>query len=241
MGIYTIKYKVTFDDVDQNLNIKNISLMKYLVDAAGMHSESVGYGLTSMDKTNIVFLLLGWNVKILKRPKLLDEITVKTWAESLIHSLSIRNYEIYEKDELVALASTKWIMVNYKDHSIMPVTQDVLDAYTSVPRSVFDVPIPKLSLPTNITNSYKYTIKRRDIDSNLHVNNLKYLELALEALSDDDYSRSKFSEICINYKNECKLGHDVVCNYEKISDDEHLIAIQSQDLSKIHAIIRLKK
>lgn len=41
MAIYSQKYKITFDDVNENLELKNISLMKYLVDAAGMHSENV--------------------------------------------------------------------------------------------------------------------------------------------------------------------------------------------------------
>ena len=55
MGVFTKKYTITFEDVTDKLELKNISLMKYLVDAAGMHSETVGYGLSTIDKTHIGF------------------------------------------------------------------------------------------------------------------------------------------------------------------------------------------
>ena len=218
MGIFTKKYTITFDDVTDTLELKNISLMKYLVDAAGMHSETVGYGLSTINQTHI-----------------------KTCVEQLSHSLSTRNFEVYIKDKLVAIASTKWIMVNPEDHSVAITTDEIVNAYGPVDKKVFEKPIPKLHIPDSIDKVKTYTIERRDIDSNNHVNNLKYLEIALELLSDDDYTETGFSEIIVNYKNECKLHNNVICSYSKISNNEHIIAIQSSDKSKLHAIICLKK
>ena len=241
MGIFTKKYTITFDDVTDTLELKNISLMKYLVDAAGMHSETVGYGLSTINQTHIGFLLVGWQVKIFENPHLLDEIEIKTWVEQLSHSLSTRNFEVYIKDKLVAIASTKWIMVNPEDHSVAITTDEIVNAYGPVDKKVFEKPISKLHIPDRIDKVKTYTIERRDIDSNNHVNNLKYLEIALELLSDDDYTETGFSEIIVNYKNECKLHNNVICSYSKISNNEHIIAIQSSDKSKLHAIICLKK
>lgn len=241
MGVFTKKYTITFDDVSENLELKYISLMKYLVDAAGMHSEAVGYGLSMINKTHIGFLLIGWKVKIIEKAHLLDEIEIKTWAEQLSHSLSTRNFEVYLKDKLIAIVTTKWIMVNPEDHSVAITTDEVVKAYGPVNKKVFDEPIPKLRVPEIIDKSKTYTIERRDIDSNKHVNNLKYLEIALELLPDEDYSETDFSEIIVNYKNECKLNHDVICSYRKISDNEHIISIQSLDKTKLHSIIKLKK
>ena len=194
-----------------------------------------------MKETNIAFLLTAWNVKVIKKAHLLDEIEIHTWAEYLVHSLSTRNFEIYLNGDLIAIASTKWIMVNPTDHSVAITTENIVNAYGPVKKSVFDKPIPKLHIPDKVDKSYEYVIKRRDIDSNKHVNNLKYLELALELLSNDDYTESDFSEIVINYKNECKLNNEVVCNYTKISENEHVIVIQSKDKTKLHSIIKLKK
>lgn len=239
--MFNEKYKISFNDVDSNLKVTNIAFMEYLVSAAGMHSEKVGYGLTNKEQTHLVFLLVGWRVKFIKRPKLFDDISINTWAESFSHSISTRNFEVYVEDELVAIASSRWILVNSQSHSMAPITKEIMDSFGSEDISVFDESFVKLKVPDKVDSSFEYTIARRDIDTNDHVNNLKYLELAFELIPYEDYKNNTFSEIIINYKNECKLSDKVICSYSKISDTECTIAIQSVDKTKTHSIITFKK
>ncbi len=241
MGIYTKKYKILFNDIDKNLKITDIALMRYLVEISGEHSERVGYGLSNQKSTNVVFLLTSWKVEIIKRANLLEEITINTWAESFSHSLSIRNFEIFLNSELIARASSKWILVNPNTHSILSATHEIFNAYGPVDKKVFDKSISKLSIPDNIHSSYEYTIRRRDIDSNNHVNNLKYLELAYEVLPEVVYKNHNFNKISINYKSECKLSDKIICNYTQVNKDEHTIVIKNSDSDKIHSIINLKR
>ena len=237
MGIYTSKYKVLFEDTDKNLEIKNTVLMRYLIDSAGMHSEQAGYGISNVQKTHIVFLLTGWQVKILKHPKLLDEVIVKTWPETLSHSLSTRNFEVYVQDELVALASTKWIMVNSETHAVMSVTEEITNAYGPIKQAVFDKPIPKLQIPDYFDDSYDYIIKRRDIDSNNHVNNLNYLDIACEAFPDDIWKLNTCDEFEILYKHQIKLDDKIVAHYS-FENDTNYIVVKSADGKVLHSIMK---
>lgn len=242
MSIFNKSYTITFDDIGPNLKMTNIALMRYLVDSAGLHSESLGYGLSRAEITNVGFLLAGWKVKVLNRPKLLDEIKIITWPETFNHSVSIRNFEVYLNDTLVAIASTKWILVNPKDHSIGRVTDGLIKSFAPEEKKVFDSPIEKIKEPAKIDKSYKYTIKRRDIDSYNHVNNIKYLEFSLDLLSDSEINNEDYySEIIVNYKHECLLGDLVSCNYTKTNTNECIITIKNEINSQLHAIIKLKK
>lgn len=241
MGIYTKKYRILFNDIDNNLKITDIALMRYLVEISGEHSEDVGYGLSDQKNTNVVFLLTSWKLEIFKRAELLQEITINTWAESFSHSLSIRNFEIYLNNELIAKASTRWVLVNPSTHSILLLTGKIYNAYGPVDKKVFDKPTPKLVIPDDIHSCYEYTISRRDIDSNNHVNNLKYLELAYEVLPEVVYKNHNFNKISINYKSECKLSDRIICNYTQVNKDEHTIVIKNSDSDKIHSIINLKR
>ena len=241
MGIYISKYKVLFNDVSLDLKITDIALMKYLVEAAGEHSENVGYGLSNIKNTNIVFLLTNWKIKIFSRPSVLEDFSIKTWVESFSHSLSIRNFEVYLNNELSAKASSKWVLVNPETHSILPINKELINAYDPVDKKIFDEKISKILVPDNINLSYKYTVCRRDIDSNNHVNNLKYLELAYEILPQKVFENHNFDELSINYKNECKLSDMIICNYTQINKNEHTIVFKSHNSDKIHAIINLKR
>jgi len=242
MSTFEKEYDISFEDIGPNLKLTNIALMRYLVDIAGLHSESLGYGISTSDITNVGFLLTGWKVKVLKRPHLLDKIKIITWPETFSHSLSTRNFEVYLDNKIVALGTSKWILVNPKDHSIGNLDEGLTSAFIPENKSVFDTPIPKLKIPNNIDKSYSYTIKRRDIDSYNHVNNLKYLEFSLDLLDETDaINEEAFSEIIVNYKHESILGDIVNCSYTKTDSDECTIFVQNQDCSKIHSIIKLKK
>ena len=235
-------YRVTFDDVGSNLKMTNIALMRYLVDCAGLHSESLGYGISQSKETHVGFLLTGWKIKVLNRPILLDNLRIRTWPETFNHSVSIRNFEIYMDDKIVALASSKWVLVDPKDHSIGHITEDLTNAFSPEKKKVFDEPIEKLNVPEKIDRAYEYEIKRRDIDSYNHVNNIKYLEFTLDLLDKSDSSdEDAYSEVIVNYKHECLLGNVVSCSYTKQADNSCIISIQNKDKSRLYAIIKLKK
>ena len=107
-------------------------------------------------------------------------------------------------------------------------------------KRVFNSEIEKLKEPDHFDCQTNYTILRRDIDTNLHVNNLNYLLFAYEALPKEVFDNSDFENIDIMYKKQCLLGDQIICFYTKISDNEHIITIKSHDLKILHSIIKLK-
>ena len=96
----------------------------------------------------------------------------------------------------------------------------------------------------------KYTVQRKDIDVIGHMHNLYYLNLAYEALPEEEYQKRPFDNVRIMYKKEIKLGETVVCKYAKEVEKEesenegkeiekNIIAIESLDGTIIHAIIEI--
>ena len=96
----------------------------------------------------------------------------------------------------------------------------------------------KPKIPETLTLNFKYKIQRRDIDTNGHVNNLHYIDYALETLPEDVYSYHEFDNIEINFKKEIKYG-DVINCYYSYEDNKHVITIKSEDNSILHSIIKL--
>ena len=83
-----------------------------------------------------------------------------------------------------------------------------------------------------------YTVDRNFIDINNHMNNVCYMELADIALPENVYLKGDCNEFEIMYRKAIKYGEKIKCLYTEI-EDSHIIAIKSEDLSELKAIIKI--
>lgn len=240
MGILEYKFRVDYRDVDEFNHLTPRSMLRFMGEAAGEASASVGYGLNDIPRTHLTWLLLNWKLQIFDRPIWETELKIKTWPQRTEKFYSFRDFEIYDGDGiLVAKATSKWILINTETGSITRFSQEMIDAYGCIDKTVFDKPIEeKLKEPESFVSEFQYAIQRRDIDTNHHVNNLYYLDFAFEALPDDVYKNIDISTIEIMYKKQLVYGDHISCLYKKTGEKEHTITIKDNTHKTLHAIIR---
>lgn len=240
MNSYSKKVTLKYSDIGiaNKLNLK--SLIKYLQDAAGEHSDLAGYGISNIEKTHLAWLVLNWKVKMFSHPHYNEEITIKTWARSLEKVYSYRDFEILDSNNnLVAIASSKWLLVDSNTKKIKHITEDIVNSYGLNNKAVFNVNLDeKPKVPENNSLNFTYKVQRRDIDTNHHVNNLFYIDFALETIPENIYLSNEFNNIEIFYKKEIKYGEIINCYYS-FEDNKHIVTIKSEDNSILHSIITL--
>ncbi|MBQ2916858.1 MAG: hypothetical protein IJE59_01570 [Clostridia bacterium] len=241
MDIYTKKFDITFSDIDENNQLSNKGILRIMQEIAGLHSSSLGYGLNDTPQTGFAWLLLNWKLKVFSRPKWEETLTVNTWSKSMNPLFAYRDIEILDSNNnLVAAGSSKWILFDINNKSLCKIPSEVKEVFPSVDKSVFEEKfVEKLKEPENSNFIYEYTIQRRDIDTNHHVNNLNYLDYAYQALPEDIYFNMNFSNVEIMYKNESKLGDVISVFYSATSENEHIITIKDKYGKKLHAIVKL--
>ena len=241
MNIYTKKFDITFSDIDINNELSNKGILRIMQEIAGLHSSTLGYGLNDSDKTGYAWLLLNWKLKVFSRPKWESSLTVNTWSKSMNPLFAYRDIEILDnKNNLVAVGSSKWILFDINKKSLIKIPSKVKDKFPSITKSVFEEKfVEKLKEPENSILAYEYTIQRRDIDTNHHVNNLNYLDYAYEALPEDVFYNISFSNIEIMYKHEAKLGDTVSLFYSSKKENEYIVTIKNKENGKLNAIIKL--
>lgn len=241
MDIFTKKFDITFSDIDINNELSNKGILRIMQEIAGLHSSSLGYGLNDSDKTGYAWLLLNWKLRVFSRPKWESTLTVKTWSKSMNPLFAYRDIEILDSNNnLVAIGSSKWILFDINKKSLIKIPNEVKENFPNVDKSVFEEKFKeKLKEPENSNFVYEYTIQRRDIDTNHHVNNLNYLDYAYEALPENIFSNINFSNVEIMYKHEAKLGDKISIFYSHTEDDEYIITIKDNEQKNLHAIIKL--
>lgn len=199
-----------------------------------------GYGLEDFDKTHLVWLVLGWKLEIYRRPETNETIHVETWSAGAERVCSYRDYKLYDdSNNLIAIATSKWALYNLVDSALTRITPEIMEAYNTNPDvHVFDEKINKITVPElPCLGTYDYTIMRRDIDTNNHVHNSNYLEIANEVLPEDVYE-TEFKNVEIMYKNQAFYCDKTTSFYYSLNN-EHYVVIKSADLSKLHCIIKL--
>jgi acyl-ACP thioesterase len=130
--------------------------------------------------------------------------------------------------------------VDTETKRIKKITPEISDPYGEpFEKSVFDEPFKdKITVPEDLKLNFNYTIQRRDIDTNGHVNNLHYIDYALETLDEDIYNNNSFDNLEVVYKKEIKLKESIKCYYS-FEDNKHIVTIKSEDDSTVHAIVKL--
>lgn len=232
---------VNISKVNSKGLITNKGMLELLENTACLHSDKAGYGILDIPKTHLSWVQLNWNVKVLRRLVYGEHVTIRTWARTSTKVSTLRDFEVLDKDNnVVCIATTRWTLTNIDTLSITKITDDIIEKYEPVDKTLFpDFVFKKLSELSTHTNEYIYTTQRRDIDVNKHMHNLNYLDLAFETLPDEVYLNNDFfNNIEIMYKTAIRLGDVSKCLYT-YEDGKHIVTIKSEDEKTLHCIVHL--
>jgi len=241
MAIFTYEYKTRYTDVGSDNKVTLKALVATLQQAAISHSEQAGYGVSNIAKTHLAWLLLDWKVQLISYPHSNEFLTIKTWPRTFDKLYSYRDFEVFdEHNNLVAIASSKWFAIDTENKKIRKLTPEIGNAYGEpVTKCVFENLFEeKIKVPEKLKLNFNYEIQRRDIDTNGHVNNLNYIDFALETLDEDIFNNNVFHNLEVIYKKEIKIHEKINCYYS-LENDKHIVTIKNENNEIVHAIVKL--
>lgn len=238
--IYKDKFKIGIKDVTKDHSVTNKAILQYLEDIAEFHSDSIGCGIISAEKTNLNWLLLDWKVEVIKRPKYGQILEVHTWSRNIVKCFAYRDFEIYDdENNLCVIASSKWVLVNTKIKKVVKVDEETIDKYLSEPEhKVFENEFDVLKEPSTVISKMNYKVTRRDLDVIGHMHNIYYLDVAYEALPEDVYQNNTFNKFRIMYKKEMKYKSNIICKYT-YENNKHIVTFKDENDEILHSVIEL--
>ena len=97
--------------VDRRLSLE--ALVDYFQDCSTFQSEEIGCGLEFLQKRHRVWMILSWQIEILRRPELGEKITVETWPHGFKAFYGYRNFALKdEQGEYLAKANSVWVYID---------------------------------------------------------------------------------------------------------------------------------
>lgn len=231
------EFYVGFRDVDYKNNLKIKSALSYLEDIAGIHSNIAGYGLLDIEKNKKTWVLINWKLEFIRRPKYSENLKVKTWSNGTEKIYALRDFYMYdEQGEVVAKATSKWVLIDIENMGIAKLTDEVMGAYTTEPDKVFECRAQRLREPEEYTSSVDVKITKDMIDVNGHVHNINYIDFVTQIMPIEAMQNAKNVEVL--YKKEIRDEEYIKCFYVA-KDNYHYAVIKSADGKNVHAIVKI--
>ena len=183
--VFNHTYRIGLEDCGKENEATNKAILTILEDIAGLHSATVGLGLNEINKTGCAWVILKWQVQIIKRPEYNDELNVYTWSTSANKLFADRDFKVLDNNgETVIIATSRWIYMDINKRRPVRITAEIMDRYESEPeRRVFSEEITKNEIPDTEYKEISYNILRRDVVD--HVSIYVGSEIGFKALENN--------------------------------------------------------
>ena len=220
---YTFAGRVRFSEVDHRQQMTLPAIINYFQDCSTFQSESLGLGIDHCAERNCAWILSSWQVLIDRYPRLGEEIQISTWASGFNKFLGDRNFCMQDKDgALVAYANSVWVYMNMKKGRPVRPEDSEIELYGMGEPLEMEYASRKVRLPEDAARAEAFPVLRCHIDTNEHVNNCQYVQMALEVLPEIWQIR----ELRVEYKKSAVYG-DMIC--PKIACDENRTVVELCD------------
>ena len=209
--MYELNSRVRYSETDIDAKLSLTGIMNYMQDCSTMQSEDAGVGIGYLEQEKKAWLLSSWQIMIERRPALGEKIRVVTWPYGVKGLYALRNFAILdEKNEYLVKANSYWFLLNTETGRPMRIMES-----DTAPYGEFS---PKLLL-----------------DTNLHVNNAQYVDIARELLP----AGTEISEIRAEYRKAAVLGDEIVIRSAR-EGKSYLVSLCNPD-GDVFANIELKE
>ena len=227
--------RVRFSEIDHTRKITVPSIINYFQDCSTFQSEDIGVGLDVLSKKKKAWILTYWQIVIDHYPKMNDKIQVSTWASKFKGMLAERNFCMTDENgEKAAYAQSVWVYMDVEKGRPVRPDQEELDAYGQCEPLEMEYESRKIALPEESMSLEPFPVRRYHIDTNEHVNNCQYVQMAMDYLPEN----FKIHQMRAEYKQQARLN-DVICPARAVDENKTTVLLNDQK-GEPYAVVEFK-
>ena len=218
---FTKKYEVLYRDADYKLRCRIASLVYFLCDVGNSHAESVGDTIDYQLENGAGWVFYKYDIKIHKYPKYRDVLNVTTMPAGFKKFYALRDYVIKDQNgELIAEATALFFLINIAKRRPMRILPEQYKMYGADGDLEKVKELDKVSKIEKEDFYKEFQIRYSDIDSNTHVNNVKYVEWALESVPQEIIRELELKRVKILFEKEVGYGDRIHVSAEIKHDED---------------------
>lgn len=203
------QFRVRSYEVDFRGRVSPVAILNYLQDAAAEHAYALGVSVTDLLRDGRTWVLSRSHVRLCHAPRVGEVLRIRTWPSLRDGHFTCREFEIHDRrDNLVALATTSWAVLDIATRRSVPL-DDHVPGYPLDPRRAIDDGFRSLPRLAEAERELSFRIRRTDLDLNRHVNNAVYGAWALEVIPPEVIENCRLAELEISFRAEGHYGESI--------------------------------
>ena len=233
--MYIYEMNAGYSVMDASLHMTVPAILDCFQDAAIFEAENGRITVRYLYDRHIAWLLNSWQIVVDRRPKLNERIRVATSPYDFRGFLGYRNFTMTGEDgAMIIKAASIWTLVDTDKLCPAKPEQEMQDGYELGPKLEMEYAPRKITLFGDGEEQEQFKIRKYQIDSNQHMNNVEYVRLAMETLPDGVVIRQLRAE----YKKAAHLG-DIVTAVVIKAEKKHQVVLKDTEGS-VYAVVEFE-
>ena len=234
--MFEFEGKIRYSETGADLHLTIPGLLNYFQDAAIFEGENISVSMEELEAKHMTWVLNSWQVSWNRRPKVNEDIVVSTVPFAFKGVTGSRNFMMKNKqtEEVLATATSVWVLVD--TDNMMPVrpSKELIVRYPI--GAQLDIPYEgrRVACQGEGVAREALVIRKIQIDSNHHVNNAEYVNMALDYI---EHGR-KVNQVRAEYKKSAVLD-DVLIPMIFEGEDRLVVRFDSET-GEIFALVEFR-
>lgn len=232
--MYGFDSRVRYSEADDKENMTLASVLNYFQDCSTFHSEDLGVGMRYLNDIEKLWVLSYWQIDIRRYPSVCEKIRIYTFPYDFKGFLGYRNFLMKDEEGMcIACANSIWSFLDRETGRPEKIPKKLTEIYKLEQRLPMEYEPRKIELPADGRSADLFQVKKYQIDSNHHVNNGQYVQMAAEYLPKGFAIRRMRAE----YK-KAALLHDTISPIIYEEDSRMVVSLNGE--SGVYAVVEFK-
>jgi acyl-ACP thioesterase len=203
--IWKEEYPIYWYDTDRHGNLKMSAVANYLQESAWRHANHMGFGYEDAQKRKEFWVIISMMIRMTGMPEWGTKIAVETWPKGTDRLFAFRDFKIMDTNgNVIGAATSAWMILDQETRR--PKSVDIVKPmlHLATHQDVLEGNPPMLSPLREIRYIEPRKVRFTEVDQNGHVNNIRYIDWSLDALSPEWHRHHQIKTLVINYLSEVK-------------------------------------
>jgi acyl-ACP thioesterase len=204
------KYEMRYFEMNKFGMASPTTILTLLEETAADHCYNIGYSLYNLERQSIGWILVSGTMDMIRYPQYKEEIIIKTWLSKYSLVRGYRENIIFDNARnIIGIAKGIWAFYDIKKRKPVPIFEKIKSNWGIEP--AISTETDNRSIDPFVVGEQKMEIGiyKSDIDSNKHVNNIRYFHWLIESLPEEIVDNYYLKLINAKFFSEARYGEKV--------------------------------